>query len=191
MDGLSGVAHRIYPPPLSQRHWRSKAVLPDRCRRWAQGKGHHPCRTANASFRRSSPWRPARTAIARRMPRIVIAMESPTKRRRGSTFLEMTLLCRRSPTAAFFRVTHGSNPSNFSRILASATPHEPAGPGRSVIQTIVMMVWMVRPTSPPTSVPFIRIYWRSRLTAFSIRSVIVSASQLLTVSDTSLTMLSP
>jgi hypothetical protein len=47
------------------------------------------------------------------------------------------------------------------------------------------------PTSPPTSVPLIRIYWRSRPTAASSRLVIVCASQRRTVSLTSLTIEEP
>ena len=48
-----------------------------------------------------------------------------------------------------------------------------------------------RPTSPPTIVPLIRIYWRSRPTAASSRLVTVCASQPRTVSDTSFTMEPP
>ena len=51
--------------------------------------------------------------------------------------------------------------------------------------------WIRRPTSPPTSVPFTRIYCRSLPTAFSRRRVMVRVSQLWTVSETSRTMPSP
>ncbi len=48
--------------------------------------------------------------------------------------------------------------------------------------------WMSRPTRPPTSVPLIRIYCRSRPTAPSRRSVTVRASQPRMVSETRVTM---
>ena len=48
--------------------------------------------------------------------------------------------------------------------------------------------WSTSPTMPPTSVPLMRIYWRSRPTAASSRAVTVRASQPRIVSDTSLTI---
>ena len=52
------------------------------------------------------------------------------------------------------------------------------------------MVWMARPARPPTSVPLIRMNWRSRPTCSSILRLVASASQRSTVeairSDTSL-----
>ena len=55
----------------------------------------------------------------------------------------------------------------------------------------VSSAWRMRPTRPPTRVPLIRIYCRSRPTAASSRSVTVRASQPRTVSDTSLTIEPP
>lgn len=60
-------------------------------------------------------------------------------------------------------------------------------PAHSAIST----AWIAIPTIPPTNVPLMRIYWRSRPTALSSRSVTVSASQLRTVSLISRTAASP
>ena len=54
-----------------------------------------------------------------------------------------------------------------------------ANNGHSVSRT-----WMITPTRPPTKVPLMRMYWRSRPTAASRRAVTVRASQVRTVSET-------
>ncbi len=51
--------------------------------------------------------------------------------------------------------------------------------------------WSARPTRPPTKVPLMRMYWRSRPTALSRRSVIVRASHPRIVSLTNLTIEPP
>src|SRR6476620_6032821 len=48
--------------------------------------------------------------------------------------------------------------------------------------------WSTSPTMPPTRVPLMRMYWRSRPTAASSRAVTVRASQLRMVSETSRTI---
>ena len=55
----------------------------------------------------------------------------------------------------------------------------------------VSSAWIATPTRPPTSVPLIRMNWRSRPTAPSIRSVTVRASQRRTVSETRRTISPP
>ena len=52
----------------------------------------------------------------------------------------------------------------------------------------VSRMWIRTPTRPPTKVPLMRMYWRSRPTAASRRAVTVRASQVRTVSETSLTI---
>ena len=62
---------------------------------------------------------------------------------------------------------------------------------RARVAHSVSTTWRTRPTRPPTSVPLMRIYWRSRPTAASSRSVTVRASQPRIVSETSLTIEPP